>query len=138
MTHAGNRMAEHGIRVNAIAPGTVETPSRAAYFNANPEFRTACSSAYRRARRRRRRGGSLSCGRRLPISPGYRRRRFDRRETIHLRHGRTRNNSPMGTVRTALVPDRIGAPQAPTSGGHGPPYASGRILGMDERPELLS
>jgi NAD(P)-dependent dehydrogenase (short-subunit alcohol dehydrogenase family) len=31
--------AEHGIRVNAIAPGTVETPSRAAYFNANPEFR---------------------------------------------------------------------------------------------------
>jgi len=31
--------AEHGIRVNAIAPGTVETPSRAAYFDANPEFR---------------------------------------------------------------------------------------------------
>lgn len=31
--------AEHGIRVNAIAPGTVDTPSRAAYFDTNPEFR---------------------------------------------------------------------------------------------------
>ena len=28
--------AEHGIRVNAIAPGTVETPTRKAFFDANP------------------------------------------------------------------------------------------------------
>jgi NAD(P)-dependent dehydrogenase (short-subunit alcohol dehydrogenase family) len=28
--------AEHGIRVNAIAPGTVETPSRKVFFDANP------------------------------------------------------------------------------------------------------
>jgi 2-deoxy-D-gluconate 3-dehydrogenase len=28
--------AEHGIRVNAVAPGTVETRSRAAFFAANP------------------------------------------------------------------------------------------------------
>ncbi len=33
--------AEHGIRVNAIAPGTVETPSRAAYFAADPAARAA-------------------------------------------------------------------------------------------------
>ena len=33
--------AQHGIRVNAIAPGTIETPSRAAYFNANPGTREA-------------------------------------------------------------------------------------------------
>ena len=31
--------AEHGIRVNAIAPGTVETPSRAAFFAAEPGAR---------------------------------------------------------------------------------------------------
>lgn len=31
--------AEHGIRVNAIAPGTVDTASRAAYFEAHPDFR---------------------------------------------------------------------------------------------------
>jgi NAD(P)-dependent dehydrogenase (short-subunit alcohol dehydrogenase family) len=31
--------AEHGIRVNAIAPGTVETPSRAASFAADPKRR---------------------------------------------------------------------------------------------------
>lgn len=31
--------AEHGIRVNAIAPGTVETPSRAAFFAADPKAR---------------------------------------------------------------------------------------------------
>lgn len=31
--------AEHGIRVNAIAPGTVETPSRAAFFAADPKQR---------------------------------------------------------------------------------------------------
>lgn len=31
--------AGHGIRVNAIAPGTVETPSRAAYFGTNVEVR---------------------------------------------------------------------------------------------------
>ena len=29
--------AEHGIRVNSLAPGTVNTPSRAEYFRANPE-----------------------------------------------------------------------------------------------------
>ena len=33
--------AEHGIRVNAIAPGTVETPARAAAFAAEPERRQA-------------------------------------------------------------------------------------------------
>ena len=33
--------AEHGIRVNAIAPGTIETPTRAAYFDANPGAREA-------------------------------------------------------------------------------------------------
>lgn len=33
--------ATHGIRVNAIAPGTIETPSRAAYFEANPGTREA-------------------------------------------------------------------------------------------------
>jgi NAD(P)-dependent dehydrogenase (short-subunit alcohol dehydrogenase family) len=33
--------AAHGIRVNAIAPGTIETPSRAAYFEANPGAREA-------------------------------------------------------------------------------------------------
>jgi NAD(P)-dependent dehydrogenase (short-subunit alcohol dehydrogenase family) len=33
--------AEHGIRVNAIAPGTVETPSRAAFFAADPGAREA-------------------------------------------------------------------------------------------------
>jgi NAD(P)-dependent dehydrogenase (short-subunit alcohol dehydrogenase family) len=31
--------AAHGIRVNALAPGTVETPSRAAVYAANPERR---------------------------------------------------------------------------------------------------
>jgi len=31
--------AGHGIRVNAVAPGTVETPSRAAVFAANPQRR---------------------------------------------------------------------------------------------------
>lgn len=31
--------AQYGIRVNAIAPGTIETPSRAAHFNAHPDFR---------------------------------------------------------------------------------------------------
>lgn len=30
-----------GIRVNAVAPGTIETPSRAAYFAENPDARTA-------------------------------------------------------------------------------------------------
>jgi NAD(P)-dependent dehydrogenase (short-subunit alcohol dehydrogenase family) len=29
--------AEYGIRVNSLAPGTVNTPSRAEYFRANPE-----------------------------------------------------------------------------------------------------
>ncbi len=33
--------AEHGIRVNAIAPGTVETPARAAAFAAEPQRRQA-------------------------------------------------------------------------------------------------
>jgi NAD(P)-dependent dehydrogenase (short-subunit alcohol dehydrogenase family) len=33
--------AKHGIRVNAIAPGTVETPSRAAFFAADPKARDA-------------------------------------------------------------------------------------------------
>jgi NAD(P)-dependent dehydrogenase (short-subunit alcohol dehydrogenase family) len=33
--------APHGIRVNAVAPGTVETRSRAAVFAANPERRKA-------------------------------------------------------------------------------------------------
>ena len=31
--------ADHGIRVNAVAPATVETPSRAAVLSANPERR---------------------------------------------------------------------------------------------------
>jgi NAD(P)-dependent dehydrogenase (short-subunit alcohol dehydrogenase family) len=33
--------APHGIRVNAIAPGTVDTPSRAEFFAANPATRQA-------------------------------------------------------------------------------------------------
>ena len=33
--------AEHGIRVNAIAPGTLDTPSRAEYFAAHPAAREA-------------------------------------------------------------------------------------------------
>jgi len=33
--------ADHGIRVNAVAPGTVDTPSRAAYFDANPDAKKA-------------------------------------------------------------------------------------------------
>ncbi|MDH5536493.1 MAG: SDR family oxidoreductase [Betaproteobacteria bacterium] len=33
--------AGHGIRVNAIAPGTIETPTRAEYFKAEPEARKA-------------------------------------------------------------------------------------------------
>ena len=33
--------APHGIRVNAIAPGTVETPSRVEFFAANPAIREA-------------------------------------------------------------------------------------------------
>ena len=33
--------AEHGIRVNAVAPGTVATKTRAAYFDANPAARKA-------------------------------------------------------------------------------------------------
>jgi len=33
--------AGHGIRVNAIAPGTVDTPSRAEYFAAYPAARAA-------------------------------------------------------------------------------------------------
>ncbi|HEU0290811.1 MAG TPA: glucose 1-dehydrogenase [Burkholderiales bacterium] len=33
--------AEHGIRVNAVAPGTVDTASRADYFAANPDAKKA-------------------------------------------------------------------------------------------------
>jgi NAD(P)-dependent dehydrogenase (short-subunit alcohol dehydrogenase family) len=33
--------ASQGIRVNAIAPGTIETPTRAAYFAENPDARVA-------------------------------------------------------------------------------------------------
>lgn len=33
--------AEHGIRVNAVAPGTVETPSRASFFASDPAARAA-------------------------------------------------------------------------------------------------
>ena len=33
--------AGHGIRVNAVAPGTVDTPSRADYFEANPAAKKA-------------------------------------------------------------------------------------------------
>ncbi len=33
--------AEHGIRVNAIAPGTIDTPSRAAFFASDPKARQA-------------------------------------------------------------------------------------------------
>jgi len=33
--------AEHGIRVNAVAPGTVDTPSRAEYFASHPEAKQA-------------------------------------------------------------------------------------------------
>jgi NAD(P)-dependent dehydrogenase (short-subunit alcohol dehydrogenase family) len=33
--------AAHGIRVNAVAPGTVDTPSRAEFFAANPEAKRA-------------------------------------------------------------------------------------------------
>jgi NAD(P)-dependent dehydrogenase (short-subunit alcohol dehydrogenase family) len=33
--------ADHGIRVNAVAPGTVDTPSRAAFFDANPDAKKA-------------------------------------------------------------------------------------------------
>jgi NAD(P)-dependent dehydrogenase (short-subunit alcohol dehydrogenase family) len=33
--------AEHGIRVNAVAPGTIDTPSRAGYFAAHPEAKKA-------------------------------------------------------------------------------------------------
>jgi NAD(P)-dependent dehydrogenase (short-subunit alcohol dehydrogenase family) len=33
--------AGYGIRVNAVAPGTVETPSRAAYFASDPQARAA-------------------------------------------------------------------------------------------------
>ncbi len=33
--------AEHGIRVNAVAPGTIYTPSRAEYFSANPDAKKA-------------------------------------------------------------------------------------------------
>lgn len=36
--------AEHGIRVNAIAPGTVNTPSREAHFSADPNAREAIVS----------------------------------------------------------------------------------------------
>jgi NAD(P)-dependent dehydrogenase (short-subunit alcohol dehydrogenase family) len=33
--------AEHGIRVNAVAPGTIDTPSRAEFFAANPAAKKA-------------------------------------------------------------------------------------------------
>jgi NAD(P)-dependent dehydrogenase (short-subunit alcohol dehydrogenase family) len=33
--------AEHGIRVNAVAPGTVDTPSRAEYFASHPDAKQA-------------------------------------------------------------------------------------------------
>src|SRR5687767_9264485 len=33
--------ADHGIRVNAVAPGTVDTPSRAEFFAANPDAKKA-------------------------------------------------------------------------------------------------
>lgn len=33
--------AEHGIRVNAVAPGTVDTPSRAKYFASHPDAKQA-------------------------------------------------------------------------------------------------
>jgi NAD(P)-dependent dehydrogenase (short-subunit alcohol dehydrogenase family) len=33
--------ADHGIRVNAVAPGTVDTPSRAEFFSANPAAKKA-------------------------------------------------------------------------------------------------
>jgi NAD(P)-dependent dehydrogenase (short-subunit alcohol dehydrogenase family) len=33
--------ADHGIRVNAVAPGTVDTPSRAEFFKANPAAKKA-------------------------------------------------------------------------------------------------
>ena len=33
--------AEHGIRVNAVAPGTIDTPSRAGYFAAHPDAKKA-------------------------------------------------------------------------------------------------
>ena len=33
--------AEHGIRVNAVAPGTIDTPSRAEYFAAHPDAKKA-------------------------------------------------------------------------------------------------
>ena len=36
--------ASYGIRVNAIAPGTIETPSRAAYFTENPQARESMLS----------------------------------------------------------------------------------------------